>query len=260
MITDETLQFVFMIVLRLLRTTLAWTAIFLVTPVFGLATMAVGSFAPNSTLALSVARMWAKIGLSIVGAKVSVEGLENIDLDRLYIIMSNHESSVDIPTLLISLPIELKMSFLAKKSLFSVPFLGGGMKALGFIPVDRKDRSSAKGMFGRTLEGIQQGRSPLVFPEATRTKDGRLLPLQRGGFLLAIKSGLQILPVGLEGPRIMMPDGSIMLTPTDIVVRFGKPIDASEYGVSRRQELTAHFRDELNRLRGSRGHLPDAEE
>ncbi len=247
-----------MIVFLLLRAAFSWIVIGIITPVFALAAMAFGNLAPHSTLALSAARLWARIGLYVAGGRINkIEGLENIGTAQQFIIMSNHESSVDIPTLLIALPPHLRMSFLAKKSLFAVPLLGRGMKALGFIPVDRADRSSAKGMFEQTLNSIQHGHSPLVFPEATWTKDGRLLPLQRGGFLLAIKAGLKILPVGLEGPRLMMPDASIMLTPTEIVVRIGEPIDTAEYGVSRRRELTAHLRAEIIRLRGPRGHLPD---
>jgi 1-acyl-sn-glycerol-3-phosphate acyltransferase len=188
-----------------------------------------------------------------------VQGLSDIELDRRYVIMANHESSLDIVALLSALPPSIELRFLAKKSLFGIPFLGWAMAAAGFIPVDRGDRSTASATLARTVELVGRGGSPLVFPEETWTTDGRLLPFARGGFLVALKTGLPILPIGLEGPRLVLPPGEGVLRPGPVMVRIGRPIPTEGLGVSSRAELMRRVRIEIDRLRGSAGHLPDVD-
>jgi 1-acyl-sn-glycerol-3-phosphate acyltransferase len=143
--------------------------------------------------------------------------------------------------------------------LFDIPFLGWAMRSAGFIPVDREDRSTAAATIKRTLVEVAIGGSPLVFPEETWTLDGRLLPFQRGGFLVAIKSGLPILPVGLEGPRVVLPPDEGLIRPQPVTVRIGSPIPTEGLGVSQRRELTAATRREIDRLRGPEGHISEEE-
>jgi len=230
----------------------------------GAATVVLGSVAVVVGLvsrrrAVLVAHLWGRACLRLAGVQVVVEGLEHIAEGERYVIMSNHESGLDIPVLLTALPTSLELRFLAKKSLFSVPFLGWAMRSSGFVPVDRIDRSSAVGMLAQTLSEVQRGSSPLVFPEETWTLDGRLLPFQRGGFLVALKTGLAILPVGLEGPRMVLPPDEGLIRPQPVTVRIGRPIQTSDLGVSRRRELTDMTRREIERLRGSVGHVGNAE-
>jgi len=229
-----------------------------VTGVFAAAATVVGAIVPNSTLVLALGRMWARLVLLVVALPLHVEGAENIDIGERYVIMANHESTIDIPALLAALPPRLGTRFLAKKSLFTVPFLGWAMRAMGFVPVDRADRSTAVGMFRKAVGKAQHGQSLLLFPEETRTHDGRLLPFQRGGFLLALRSRLPILPVGIEGARLAMPAKSWVIRPgTQVTVRFGEPITTEEWAATGRRELTALTRQTMDRLRGPRGHIPD---
>jgi 1-acyl-sn-glycerol-3-phosphate acyltransferase len=193
--------------------------------------------------------------LWIVGVRVDVEGLDHIGAGRRFVIMANHESSLDIVTLLTALPASLEPRFLAKRSLFGIPFLGWAMKAAGFVPVNREDRSTAPAMLAQTLDEVAKGGSPLVFPEETWTTDGRLLPFARGGFIVALKSGLPILPVGLEGPRLVLPPEQGIVRPQPVTVRIGAPIPTDDLGVSRRRELMDRTRAEIDRLRGPAGHI-----
>jgi 1-acyl-sn-glycerol-3-phosphate acyltransferase len=188
---------------------------------------------------------------------VVVEGLEHIVAGERYVIMANHESGLDIPVLLTALPSFLDLRFLAKKSLFGVPFLGWAMRSAGFVPVDREDRSTAVAMMAQTLDEVGRGASPLVFPEETWTVDGCLLPFQRGGFLVALKTGLPILPVGLEGTRLVLPPDEGSIRPQLVRVRIGAPIPTVGLGVSRRPRLTAITRREIDRLRGPLGHVAE---
>lgn len=230
---------------------------------FGAATVLLGSLAVVVGLisprrAVLVAHLWGRACLRIAGVTVAVEGLHHIAAGQRYVIMANHESGLDIPVLLTALPPSLEVRFLAKKVLFDIPFLGWAMRSAGFIPVDREDRSTAAATIRQTLEEVAAGGSPLVFPEETWTLDGRLLPFQRGGFLVAIKSGLPILPVGLEGPRVVLPPDEGLIRPQPVTVRIGGPIPTSGLGISQRGELTAATRREIDRLRGPLGHIAGA--
>jgi 1-acyl-sn-glycerol-3-phosphate acyltransferase len=143
-----------------------------------------------------------------------------------------------------------QVRFLAKKSLFSVPFLGWAMRAMGFIPVDREHRATAVRSFEEAAERIRAGRSVLLFPEETRTTDGSLLPFQRGGFLIALKAALPIAPVGLEGARRCMPKHSYLLRPGTIVVRFGELVPTAGLGVTAKNQLMERVRRDIEMLRG----------
>ena len=227
-----------------------------------LATVVLGSFAVvaafwSRSASVRVAHVWGRSLLRLAGVPVEVEGLERIDISQRYVIMANHESGLDIPALLTALPPAIELRFLAKKSLFGVPFLGWAMRVMGFIPVDREDRSTATATLARTLAEVRDGCSPLVFPEETWTLDGRLLPFQRGGFLVALKSGLPILPVGLEGPRLVFPPEARTIRQQPVTVRIGVPIPTAGLGVSQRRTLTAAVRSEVDRLRGPLGHVAD---
>ncbi len=179
----------------------------------GLGSAAVVAGLVSQRAAARVTHLWGRICLGLAGAPLTVEGLEHLGDDERYVIMANHESSLDIVTLLTALPPSVELRFLAKKSLFGIPFLGWAMKSAGFVPVDREDRSTAAVMLAQTLAEIAKGGSPLIFPEETWSTDGRLLPFARGGFVVALKSGLPILPIGLEGPRLVLPPNQGIVRP-----------------------------------------------
>jgi 1-acyl-sn-glycerol-3-phosphate acyltransferase len=240
-----------------IRTLVVKIAVGLVTAVLGSTAAVVGVFSQRG--AARIAHVWGRVCLRIVGVTVDVEGLGYITGDASYVIMANHESSLDIVVLLTALPPSMEPRFLAKKSLFAIPFLGWAMRAAGFIPVDREDRSTAAATLSLTLDEVARGGSPLVFPEETWTADGSLLPFARGGFLIALKSDLPILPVGLEGPRLILPPNERIMCPGPVTVRIGEPIQTESLGVSSRKDLTLRTRAEIDRLRGPSGHIADSE-
>jgi len=235
-----------------MRTFVLKVAAGVVTAVLGMTAVVAGLFSQRG--AARVTHLWGRACLGLVGAPLTVEGLDNLAAGQRYVIMSNHESSLDIVTLLTALPPSVELRFLAKKSLFKIPFLGWAMKAAGFVAVDREDRSTAAAMLSQTLDEIAKGGSPLIFPEETWTLDGRLLPFARGGFVVALKSGLPILPIGLEGPRLVLPPNQGILRPGPVSVRIGEPIITEGLGVSHRKELMARTRNEIDLLRGPKGH------
>jgi len=238
-----------------------WPIAALLTVVFSLAAVVAAPFSPTGRTTLYLARWWGRLILIAAGVRLRVEGLEHLDPSRFYVIMANHESVLDIPTLLAGLPSRIGTRFLAKESLFNIPFLGWALKALGFIPVDRANRNTAVGMFLKAIGRARGGNSLLLFPEETRTRDGRLLPFQRGGFLLAMRSRFPILPVGLEGPRLAMPSDGWKVRPfRTITLRIGEEIPTEGRSMKDRQALMDETRCRIDRLRGPSGHIPEPEE
>jgi 1-acyl-sn-glycerol-3-phosphate acyltransferase len=209
----------------------------------------VGQIPPKGDWTRKGARLWARIICWAAFVRVRVEHADRVPLPGPVVFMSNHESWIDIPVLLVAIPGQVR--FLAKKALFSIPFLGWAMRAMGFIPVDRENRRTAIKSFEDAAARIRAGRSVLVFPEETRTPDGNLLPFQRGGFLIALKAGLPIVPVGLDGARRCMPKHNYLVRPGRVTVRFGEPIPTEGRGVTAKAELMEQVRVQMEALRGN---------
>lgn len=232
-----------------LRALWGWAAFGLVTAVLGTAAAAAGALGRQERV-LAIVRTWARACLAAAGCRLRVEGLDRLDRSRRYVVMANHESALDPEVLLAALPASLRCTVWAKRSLFRQPFLGQAMRAAGFIPVDRENRTGAPQLLAETTRLLRAGRSVLVFPEETYGPGDVLLPFQRGGFLLALRDGVPILPVGVEGARAALPPRSRLVRPTPLVVRFGEPLETAGRTVSERRRLMAEVRDAISRLRG----------
>jgi 1-acyl-sn-glycerol-3-phosphate acyltransferase len=219
------------------------------TIISGLIGTVIGFIPPRGDWTLRGARVWARLVLLGGFIRLRAEGAERVPRDTPVVFMSNHESWLDIPALLATIPIQVR--FLAKKSLFSWPFFGWAIASMGFIPVDRENRRTAVKSVEEAAARIRAGRSVLIFPEETRTVDGSLLPFQRGGFLIALKAGIPIVPVGLKGPRRCLPKHSYLLRPGTIVVRFGDAVPTAGRGVTDKGELMAQVRRAIEGLRGN---------
>lgn len=198
---------------------------------------------PRGNASFYVFRLWANGLLAASGVKVLARFDVPLDPEKEYIFLANHQSLFDIPVLLATSPGQLRM--MAKRTLFQVPFFGWSLKAGGFIAIDRADKSSARESFSAAVEKLRGGTSILLFPEGTRSLTDTLLPFQRGGFLLALRSGLPIVPVGVRGSRAVQARGSFSIRPGTITVHYGAPIETSEYGLKRKRELTALVRGQV---------------
>lgn len=203
---------------------------------------------PRGNWVFQMARLWSHGLLLFSGVRLDVEYVEPLSADQCCIYMSNHQSVFDIPALITSLPGQTRL--LAKQSLFRIPIFGWAMKAGGFISIDRKNRSKAKESFNSAVSRLKEGSSTLVFPEGTRSPDGELQPFERGGFLLALKSGLPIVPVGVIGSMAIRRRGSYVVRPGRITVRYGRPLRVEDFGVRGKQDLTQRVREEIAILAG----------
>lgn len=152
-------------------------------------------------------KLWSSLVLMIWGVKVNVYGTENIDKKKGKIYISNHLSYLDIFVQLAKIPDNIRMIY--KKEINKIPLLGVAMMATGFIPIDRKNIRSAYRSLDRAAEKIRKGISVIIYPEGTRSPDGRTGEFKRGMFVLADKSESDIIPVALSGTRELMPPGTL---------------------------------------------------
>lgn len=219
--------------------------------------LATGWLPPRGNVIFFWARVWSRGLLAASGVRVDLDSgpfarapeAGGAPAGGHYIFMANHQSLFDIPVLLATLPGQTR--FLAKQSLFRIPLFGWAIRAGGFIPVDREDRSRAREVFRAAAARLRAGTSVLVFPEETRSRDGRLLPFQRGGFLLAIKSGLPIVPVGIAGTLGVQAKGRLRIHPARVRVRYGQPLLVEGYDLRRKDELVALVRHQVAELAGA---------
>lgn len=206
-----------------------------------------GWIGPRGHLISRFARIWSRGVLLFSGVRTRVVFEEELSPESQYVFMANHRSLFDIPVLLTTLPGQTR--FLAKKSLFQIPLFGWAIKMGGFVTIDRKDLSTARDSFSDAVAQLEEaGVSVLVFPEGTRSLDENLLAFQRGGFLLALKSGFSIVPVGIAGTAKVQPKKSLVIRPGTVRVNYGSPVPVQEFGVSRKNELIRAVRAKIERL------------
>jgi 1-acyl-sn-glycerol-3-phosphate acyltransferase len=187
--------------------------------------------------------MWiTKTGVRAAGIKVEVSGLENIPAGRSCIFMSNHVSNLDPPVELPFLP--GRCSVLLKKELMSIPILGHAMRLGKFVPVARGHRrDAAQASVEAAADALRSGLHILVYPEGTRSLDGRLSTFKKGPFFLAQQTQAPIIPIALSGTQTMMGKGSYAITPGVARIQVLPAVDPSSYET--REQLMAAVRSEI---------------
>ena len=184
--------------------------------------------------------MWIlRAGVAAGGICIEVVGRENLPVDQSCIFMSNHVSNLDPPVLLPCLP--GRSSVMLKKQLMSIPFVGTAMKMGKFVPVERGHSvEAAKASIAAAGDALRSGLNILVFPEGTRSKDGRLSAFKKGPFFLAEETKATIVPVAISGTQYMMSKGSFAVTPGVARIEFLRAIEPRDYAT--RDELMAAVR------------------
>jgi len=189
------------------------------------------------------ARAWGRIGIWMAGVKLEVSGQEKVPLDKPVIFMSNHQGNFDILSLFVAIP--RQFDWIAKEELFAIPVFGHSMRRAGYIPLDRSDGRSAMKSIEAAAEMIKGGRSVVIFPEGTRTTDGNLLPFKRGGFLLAARAGVPIVPLTISGSGRVNPCKRLELYPGRIRIRFADPVMPGKGGGAHRDTLMEEVRSAI---------------
>jgi 1-acyl-sn-glycerol-3-phosphate acyltransferase len=210
-----------------LHTAFIYTWTILATFAMGLAAILFSFFSKTGDSVHLVARWWGRAILWACCIPIRVDGLQNVEPKRSCIYMSNHQSNFDIPVLLSMLPVQFR--WLAKAELFKIPIFGRGMRGAGYISIDRSNRKSAFQSLARAAESIRNGTSVLIFPEGTRSRDGRLQSFKKGGFVLAVDAGVPIVPIIIQGTYAMMPKNSRLIRRQSVHVEIGPPIETSGF-------------------------------
>jgi 1-acyl-sn-glycerol-3-phosphate acyltransferase len=211
-----------------------WRTVFFLIPAIALYTIVLGTTSILSSLFDSsgdvghrCARAWAWLVLRTTGVRVTVRGVETLERGRSYVFVANHQSFYDIPIVFSSLPLQLRI--VSKDSVGSFPFLGWHLRRTGHLLIDRKHPGA--GVVKKMAKLVSGAKSLIVFPEGTRSVDGSVARFKGGTFLVAIDSGLPVVPVSIAGSRHVMLKGRLMTCPGDVTITIHAPI--STVGVGR---------------------------
>ena len=177
-----------------------------------------------------------------VGVRVRVVGSERIP-PGVCLFVANHTSSADAPAVVGAIP--RRIAILLKESLFRWPIVGQAFRSVKFVPVNRGLRDSAIASIEKATEALKCGQSFLIYPEGTRSPDGRLQEFKKGAVMMAIKAGVPIVPMACSGAHRVMRKRSLVIHPGEIVVEFLDPIDASKYGLEERDVLNQVAHDAM---------------
>jgi 1-acyl-sn-glycerol-3-phosphate acyltransferase len=177
--------------------------------------------------------------VGVAGVKVRVEGMRRVPSGAC-LFVANHTSAADAPAVVGSIP--RRIAILLKASLFKWPIVGQAFQLARFIPVDRKNRESAITSVEKATEALRAGQSFLIYPEGTRSRDGRLQQFKKGAVVMAIKAGVPVVPMVCSGAHRVMEKRSLVIHPGEIVVEFLEPIDTSQYSLEERDALNDRIR------------------
>lgn len=219
-----------------------------VTIVLATAAIASGLFDRSGDTVLHLAKLWSRIVLGAAGVKVVVHQSAPLDRKRPYVFMANHLSAADIWSLYVAIPMPVRM--IAKKQLSKIPFIGWAMRIGRFIFIDRQNGTSARRSIDEAVRRIHEGTSVLIFPEGTRSRDGKLGPFKKGGFHLAANSGADIVPVGISGSREVIPRGGMLIRRGVVRINIGAPISTDGIPEADRPALMERVRGIVLDLNG----------
>jgi 1-acyl-sn-glycerol-3-phosphate acyltransferase len=192
-------------------------------------------FAKNKTKVFqNAATVWSRFILFFSGCRVECSGLENIPRGKGLILVSNHQGNADIPILLANLPVYFH--FIIKKELFSIPLFSWYLRKAEYLSVDRKSAASAFTTLKQALTVLKKGEAIMIFPEGTRSRDGKLGPFKRGGMMLAFQSKAPVVPIAIDGSFQAQKRGSLLFYPQKIKLMVGKPIEFPKAKEMNREE------------------------
>lgn len=195
----------------------------------------------SENAAYTCTQWWARLECWCNFVRVRFRGLEHKKEGQAYVVMTNHQSAFDFPV--ITLPWQSR--WVGKAELKKIPIFGWACRATGTVLVDRKNPEAAIASLNAMKPKLKQGISLLIFPEGTRSPDGRLLPLKKGGFHIALELGIPILPVTSNGAGKVWPPRSWRILPGTIEYLIHPPIETKDYGPERLGELMDAVRQAL---------------
>jgi 1-acyl-sn-glycerol-3-phosphate acyltransferase len=206
-----------------------WRTVFFLIPCIAVYTIVLGTMSLVSSvldrrgyIAHWCARTWSRLILATSGVRVVATGLDRLEPGKTYVFVANHQSIFDIPILFWSLPFQLRI--IAKESLGHIPFLGWHLRRAGHMLVDRK-RPGPRSIIHWASRLTSNGLSLIVFPEGTRSRDGRVARFKGVSFFVALEAGLPVVPLSVVGSRHVMLKGRVTTYPGEVGLIVHEPID-----------------------------------
>jgi len=187
-----------------------------------------------------VGKIWSRLIFLTNRVRLKIAGLDNIDPKRSYVFMANHVSHLDPPAVALAIPNTLR--FIGKLSLSRIPVFGPAARRAGVIFIDRGDSQKSRAELTRTMAALKEGVSTLFFAEGTRSPDGQLLPFKKGGVMLALQTGLPIVPVTVTGSYALFSKKQRFIRPGTVQVEIGEPIDVLGFTPDDRDQLLLQVR------------------
>ncbi|MGD9488974.1 MAG: lysophospholipid acyltransferase family protein [Calditrichaceae bacterium] len=227
-----------------IRTILTYIVLFIATGIAATLAIIGGTLKdPYCEFNNRIIKLWARSILWISGTKLIIEGLENVKSGQPYIFVANHQSNFDVLATVVAIPETVR--FIAKKELFRVPLFAQGMKAAGVIKIDRGNSASAKKSIDEAVNIVNHGVSVIVFPEGTRSKDGKIHAFKKGGFILALNGEIPIMPIVISGSKYVLKKHWFILKPGKIKTRFLKEIPTKNLSYDSRNQLVEQARNQI---------------
>jgi 1-acyl-sn-glycerol-3-phosphate acyltransferase len=189
-----------------------------------------------------------RLALALAGIRYTVSGREHVPAGTAVVFCSNHESNVDPAVLFEAL--HPRLHVLYKAELRKFPLMSTVFDVGGFVPVERDNRDRAMASLERGAASLRAGNSFLIFPEGTRSRTGDLLPFKKGGFIMAIRAQVPVVPVAIRGGRASMRKGSAVIRPVRVKVIIGRPVATAGLTLADRDALIERVRAEVNTLLG----------
>lgn len=214
-------------------------AILFLTVACSAAAAAMGFLSGEERIPSGIMRWWGRVFVRIGGWRIRVSGLEHLP-EGGAILVSNHQSLVDIPLFLAALPRQVR--FLAKRELGRIPLFGSAMKKSGNLFIDREDPRDAVKLVREATERMERGQLVVIYPEGTRSRDGTIGEFKPGAFYLARKTEAPLLPVYIDGGRKALPRGSLLFRPSVLVMRVLPPVRGSGGRSLTRDEMAEETR------------------
>ena len=225
------------------HTSVAWPLVALYTVLMATLSLTFSLFDRGGRLQHWCAGAWSRMIARTALLDVRVHGAEHLRAGQSYVFLSTHQSWMDIPVMLGYLPAQLRIA--AKREVFHVPFLGWHLRRAGHIPINRGSTAESIASLQRAARLLGGGVSAFLFPEGTRSRDGSLQPLKKGGFRLALESRLPVVPVAIVGTRRAMPRGSKVLRAGRVEMHIAQPLPTAHLTDADLPDLMQAARDAM---------------
>ncbi len=252
-----------MITAAKIRNALSWVrSIFVFDPIIYLYTVVLGTLSLLSSfvdrdgrIQHGFARLWSWLILHTIFCPVTITGMDRVDRSRPHVLAANHISALDIPLLYEYLPFQFRI--MAKKELFRYPFMGWHLRRSGQIAVDPDSTMASVRGLKTAVRSLERGMPLVVFPEGGRSATGQVKAFMTGAFYIAIKAGVDIVPMAIVGTYEVLPMNSFHIRPGRMELVIGEPIPTSGYGLRDMDVLAARVQQAVEDLYYSRARVPD---